>query len=56
MFFQEYILLETISTIYHLSVFFSNTDFDLKKGQLEIIQLISVKIWMNRYIYDYIIL
>lgn len=51
---QEYTLFKTTSTIYHLSVSSSDTDFDLKKGQVEIIQLIYIKMWMNRYRYAYV--
>lgn len=44
MFCREYILLETTNTTYHLQVFSSNMDFDLKRGHVEIIQLIYIKI------------
>lgn len=40
---------------YHLSVSFSDTDFDLKKGQVEIMQLIYINMWTNWYKYAYII-
>lgn len=55
MLYWEYTLFKVPSTTYHLSVSFSDTDFDLKKGQVEIIQLIYIEMWMNRYGYAYIL-
>lgn len=51
---REYILFKTTSTTHHLSVSLSDTYFDLKQGQIEIIQLIYINMWMNRYRYAYI--